>query len=75
MDSFKKFAWDNGLERTFEFTRGFPMANLTEFYEKNNLFTGYALLSLADIFSCSILAGVSNIVVNCNDGIESFMLR
>lgn len=51
------------------------MANLTEFYEKNNLFAGYAILSLADILSCSILAGVSNRVVNCNYGIENFGLR
>ncbi len=51
------------------------MANLTEFYEKNNLFASYAVVIFADILSCSILAGVSNRVVNCNYGIENFGLR
>ncbi len=50
------------------------MANLTEFYEKNNLSASCAVVSLADILSCNILAGVSNRVINCNYGIKNFGL-
>lgn len=53
----------------------FRWQNLTEFYEKNNLFVDYTVVSLADIFSCIILASVFNRVVNCKDEIKNFRLR